>query len=558
MHDLKNFLRMRITQNYNGWIFYLQRVPGLKHLISDRWYHQQGLISFFMVISVILTWMKSILTRSLYFVLVWVNATIFGDKLVPLGMPQDIGFQFLFVLSLFSWVGAVLNAYFVDPTERQDVMMIKIFRMEPFSYYQINAFSEKVLWFLTEGVVLTGVMHGIQMGHFPGQLPILGGFYFLLFFWGLGTFLRYLLWPIHQRLITRDTDQAIKRISFIWALSLLISVLIHGLWLISPWIWAMGLFFQWPIAVLGILLFLIGMWRIRHYQRDINLAAKQTLSTAQLLAGEEDGNAVDTKDLEVNEDVDTLQSEKAFEQYHGTTYMNAIFFERVAKRKLTLPYRRLTLILSVAAVSILGLIVFFRAPIEAVLPPEEVEDLYQTVGSIIVLFAMYTIAMGMGSTLTRLCFFNMDRTMMKNHFYTAPKALRQTINYRSRKLMSYMLPILLVIVIFAGASYFLLGGRELLPIGLVILTAIVGMLFYSFHNLYLYYLIQPYTENMTIGSPIYKILSTLGYVLLIILSNNFESLTPMSWLIIFGVIFIYIVVGYGAVIKFAPSRFKLR
>lgn len=561
MNEIKTLLRLNITEQYNAWVFYLQRLPFLKVLFSDRLYRADGFVNFLLGFSLLLGLGKHLVSGGFYLFIVHLGAGFLASALAMLHFPHwDAGFLYLFTLSLLTWCGTLMDVLFIMPSEREDVLMIKGFRVDPFRYYQVAFFVDKGLWLLTRGLLLSALIHWLPLGTYFATLPPFGTFYFLFFFVGASALLRALGWPLHRRLVTRDTDRWAWRVIMMVVGTFLVSVVGHCLWLVSPLATQFHSFFTWTSAVVGGLALLVGEWLMLKQRQEINATAKQNISTLVLLeADEDDGEGkVDTTALEITEDDTALAEDTAFAQYHGMTYINALFFARVGKRKLRLPYRRLTAILLVATLAILGALWVFRDAVQAAITPAEVANLYETMGPIVVLFYMYTVSMNMGTTFTRLCFFNMDRTMMKNHFYTQPQALRQTINYRIQRLLGYMLPLIAVSVGLLVGSYYLMGGENFLPLVLPLLTVVLGMLFFCFHILYLYYLVQPYTENMRIKSPLYSGLTALGYFLVILLSNVADSLGFGGWLVIYLVMFLYIVLGYLAVIMFAPVRFKLR
>ena len=147
---------------------------------------------------------------------------------------------------------------------------------------------------------------------------------------------------------------------------------------------------------------------------------------------------------------------------------------------------------------------------------------------------------------------------MKNNYYRKPEYLLEAIWIRFKIAIRYNTPIFLLLSVGLTVLYFVAGGRSIPILLLALLSTLVMMVFFSVHFLFLYYLIQPYTENMENKSPIYSIATFVTFYAPAILIQVTDVLSPKVVLIIYGFILVYLVVGLFAVTKLAPKRFKLR
>lgn len=84
------------------------------------------------------------------------------------------------------------------------------------------------------------------------------------------------------------------------------------------------------------------------------------------------------------------------------------------------------------------------------------------------------------------------------------------------------------------------------------------MLFFSFHHLILYYLIQPFTESMKTKSPAYNIINGVTYFLFFQFHRVTQGVPMLFVWILLGIIILYIPFGLWAVMRFATKRFRLR
>jgi len=81
--------------------------------------------------------------------------------------------------------------------------------------------------------------------------------------------------------------------------------------------------------------------------------------------------------------------------------------------------------------------------------------------------------------------------------------------------------------------------------------------FFSIHHLAIYYIIQPYTANLEVKSPLFRGINTVMYVVCYMCSGIDSS----SYMFSIGVIIftvIYMIIALTLVYKLAPKTFKLK
>ena len=91
----------------------------------------------------------------------------------------------------------------------------------------------------------------------------------------------------------------------------------------------------------------------------------------------------------------------------------------------------------------------------------------------------------------------------------------------------------------------------------IFISIITLSCFFSIHYLFLYYIIQPYTSQLTVKSPIYKIASFIVYIAAY---SCLQVETQSIWftLTVILVTVIYALIALTLVYKFAPKNFKLK
>ena len=101
------------------------------------------------------------------------------------------------------------------------------------------------------------------------------------------------------------------------------------------------------------------------------------------------------------------------------------------------------------------------------------------------------------------------------------------------------------------------GGASYITYIVVFLSIIAMSIFFSVHNLILYYLLQPYNIGMEMKSTTYTIASLVTYWLCYYISDlKVSSLTFGIIMILFAII--YSLVSLFLVYRYAPKTFKLR
>ena len=92
---------------------------------------------------------------------------------------------------------------------------------------------------------------------------------------------------------------------------------------------------------------------------------------------------------------------------------------------------------------------------------------------------------------------------------------------------------------------------------IVLFVMISLAILFSFHELFVYYILQPFTSDMEVKNPVYKFVDYvfyfLSYISLQIKSGGFEYGIIVSMISV-----VYFMVGLVIITKFAPKTFKLK
>lgn len=172
----------------------------------------------------------------------------------------------------------------------------------------------------------------------------------------------------------------------------------------------------------------------------------------------------------------------------------------------------------------------------------------------VVLFASCYFAFS-GNYFIKYCFYNMDYPLMKSNFYRKPEYIMEAMKIRFVKLLkNQRIPFILMIIMIICINQSYQFGIQHLLVSLA--SGILGVLFFSLHYLFAYYIIQPFTKDLAIKNPLYNGLTYIIYMFAyFMISNSFIQYVFIG-LIVFSII--YIILGFIGLKYLAPKRFKLR
>ena len=103
--------------------------------------------------------------------------------------------------------------------------------------------------------------------------------------------------------------------------------------------------------------------------------------------------------------------------------------------------------------------------------------------------------------------------MLRYPFYRRPAVILENFGIRLRYVAGYNLLVGLAICATALVAVSLVGGEAPdLTMGTFCLSVLLLAVFFSVHHLFLYYVFQPYTTDLTVKNPLYKALHLAVYI----------------------------------------------
>ncbi|AWL25208.1 hypothetical protein [Streptococcus suis] len=241
-----------------------------------------------------------------------------------------------------------------------------------------------------------------------------------------------------------------------------------------------------------------------------------------------------------------LSTEKGKDLSHlsGMTYLNALLFDRY-KKVLYKKVRNWVLSLVVILVALEA----FRYYLE----PFELTDAVLLRCLPFSFMIMYIASSG--KVVAQMVFVNCDISMLHYPFYREAKTIIAGFNYRfwqTCKLNLIFASSLFAVILVLGRFAFSLETLLLTALLLLSLTAL-----FSFHDLFIYYILQPFTKDMDVSNPFYKFLS--GALYWVAYLNIKLELGSHTYILLVSLAMIaYVSIGYWILLKKAPQTFRLK
>ncbi|MGU8020699.1 hypothetical protein ACS6YH_10590 [Streptococcus suis] len=240
----------------------------------------------------------------------------------------------------------------------------------------------------------------------------------------------------------------------------------------------------------------------------------------------------------------SMETGKDLTHLSGMTYLNALLFDRY-KNVLYKKVRDWILAVGVILVALEA----FRYYLE----PFELTDAVLLRCLPFSFMIMYVASSG--KVVAQMVFVNCDISMLHYPFYREAKTIIAGFNYRfwqTCKLNLIFASSLFLTIMVLGRFAFSLETILLTALLLISLTAL-----FSFHDLFIYYILQPFTKDMEVVNPVYKFLSGVLYWVAY-LNIKLDIGSHLYILLISIAMITYVSIGYWILLKKAPQTFRLK
>lgn len=233
---------------------------------------------------------------------------------------------------------------------------------------------------------------------------------------------------------------------------------------------------------------------------------------------------------------------------HGYAYFNALFFlrhERQIKRPM---YYRL----AVVGICFLGGVTLrIFSPEAAYLAGINLPEFLP-----LLVFIMYM--MTVADKACKVMFYNCDKSMLRFGFYRNPKTLLSMFRIRLIQVAKYNVMIGAAICAAVVAFRMVCGIWEFDGnMALFCLAVLVLSVFFTVHHLFLYYVFQPYSEEMNVKNPFFWAFNMVIYAVCFF-CYEIQTGGVFFTMGVLAVTTAYIIVALMLVYRFAPKMFRVK
>ncbi|GFH41777.1 hypothetical protein Hs30E_03280 [Lactococcus hodotermopsidis] len=527
----------------NGLIYFAKKLPFLGQHISDTIYKDKVIKNVFSVLVSIF----SFLTRTLLSALiVGIFAVAFSvlDGLIHSGRPMGI-------LEKSQAQAAILA-----------MLLITVVLKNSFNLFY-GAISEDILDFIT--YFQLSYVKTVTTLSFYKELNKL--FFYLLPLFTLATLakaqalnclLTYIAFQLFfftlAQFLSRKTIPSRLPKSLKLGLFSTLCLIFIGLFLVFYLFIGTAVLFSLPLALLLLVMSAFFIRQILLFKGEKNYI--ETLVSSSYLAVDERAIVkLALKTKEFNEGI-AMQKKLTYNGQQnfgkGTSMLNKLLFYRYKDTLYKGIYKRLALFgLFLLLVIAAALISFVNGKLLFTIDENDLLIFFPGL-----FFLMYCI--GYGKKIVQMCFLNCDSALLYYPFYRKSQTILSGFNERFKK--TFMLNGIIILCIFADTLILcLIFGNHISPnFYLILILFLIALNFlFSFHELFVYYLLQPYTSDLNVVNPVYRFISWIFYMI----CYTSLQIHPKGYIflaILTIISLLYVSIGYLIIKRYAPKTFRFK
>ena len=523
LNDFLISFKVKNAYTVNQIIYSLQRFPLLGKLIPSSLYKMKCFKIISIIISIIIQIVK-IFGFKLLYVLIFL--------IYPLSIYQSYSQELFIHIYLFlALIGCFSNTEIFNPT-KDKYYMIVLMKMNAKNHTLAN-----FIYFLSS----------IFIGHITAMLLLVSNIvsWYNIILLALTTiFLKFIAINFYFYRMKKSNKVINENKPSSW--SVYLGLLLSGLAL------AYGLpYFNMTITlpifyILNILIFVLGLLAIKNifnYDRYAWLY-KKLLNKDTVFAVPQDNTKVIASNIQKQISIDkNITSDKV-----GFAFFHDLFIKRHRKILIDSAKKTTVVILIVAIVTSILTVINL--------------DIKKGINEFTLLFLPYMLFLmyfiNTGKNVTNAMFMNCDHSMLSYRFFRQSKTVLALFKERLKTVIVINLLPTLTLAISLCFLLFISGGTDNYLNYLVIFFSILSMsIFFSVHNLIIYYLLQPYNIGMEMKSSTYTVINIITYWACYYISQmKVTTLVFGSLMILFAIIYSFI--SLFLVYKYAPKTFKLR
>jgi len=542
--------KVSTTATVNRLILFCQRIPLIGRLVPDSLYGISEGKTAILILGSLFRLNKRLMIKALYFgaMLVW------AYWMRDMGGMSFSAFPVDSLLTLFFFMSFVAAPLGLSKSMNLDVgvdlMIIDKLRADADLYVPARIFERKIIDFFATlpFILLLTIGRSFSVFEALAILPLMTACKLI----GEALFLKC------YSFFRRFSKKTYKPLSYIFVGAALFVLIIPFLLVVSGNEFPFKRVVFHPAFILVILLLaVLSVLVIRRYRLYRNLAlgtvVNYNLAMAKVKPMQKQKQFGDSakwdRDLK-EEDIQTIR----FSKLTGYAFFNSMFFSRHRKffgKKILI---RVCLLAGII-IGLLAVLLLVSDDFNAKIPVRFLPVCF---------FIGYMVSLGRPATAAM--FANCDVAMLSYPFYRSPSVVIRNFYLRLKTILLYNAPSFALLLIFAVIVDLLAPSIRGLPgarvewtmIPLYLVTLVMMWIFFSFHDLFIYYIIQPYTAEMGTKSKLFSVIQMVVYYISYMNVQLTKVNINIYMLIVILATFFYFAVGLLAINKFCPKTFRLK
>lgn len=528
--------KYNLYRTVNGFFYYLRKLPLVGKSIPESIFKSYSFKSGLFLILHILSIPSRFLVKGFwllfhfYHASFWMNILATGEPTFWKVLPNT------WLLGFISWILFIglANRFSkgLDPViSKSDREFLQNFGLSQSNFLQSQLFIEPILttiYYLPTLVIFCLMTN--QWLVFPvGLMTVLAGHL-------TGHALNRWFFE-HHILTRRNSWHSWLWLTFVFALYVLVTIFRN----------TFSLRMLVPILIIQPLLTWLSYYYLKQQTNHVDYlqyCMDQSLQMDKKIFETTKGNEYTRQGLQMQAKLN-METGKDLTHLSGMTYLNALLFDRYRSILTKKLHFRLGCLLAIV-LFIEGIRWFSKEDIE-------ISNANYIEGLPFAFMVMY--AASMGKAVAQMVFVNCDISMLHYPFYREAKTIIAGFHYRFLQTVklnaAFSVSLLLALIIFTRAQ---------LPIESYLLTALLLTsltALFSFHDLFIYYMLQPFTKDMEVTNPVYKFLS--GALYWVAYLNSRVDIGSHYYVIgVSCLLLLYVGFGYFFLLKKAPHTFRLK
>lgn len=512
---------LKNTYRVNGILYGLKQIPLIKKLLPESLYRVRGLKIFACILAGIWEVLMAFLGKFLFFLLGIVTPVLLfetqaGDQL------------FLHIFVMLTLIGAFGNTYVFNPATDKYYALI-LMRMDA-KEYTLTQYAYFLLKLLV-GYALFGILFGRSCG-----LSIIECLLLPIAVVGLKSAMIAISLRDYKRTGKAANENRVGK--FYWISVAILLAVAYGLPVLNimlPKIASVVILLASAVAGILSIKIIVNFDEYYEVQRQILVDVPMTVNSNKEALQEQKHNMI-------SEDLKVHSKRKGYE------YLHDLFVKRHRK------------ILWKSSMVIAGFGLLIIAALVVVIQrfPSEKAGVNKFIMTFLPYFVFIMYSINRGTGYTGALFANCDHCLLTYSFYKKPKHILKLFQIRLRELIKINLLPAVVIGLGLDLLLYVTGGTDMAVNYIILFVTIIALsIFFSVHYLTIYYLLQPYNIGTEIKSGMYKVITSVTYMV------SFIFVYIRMDLLLFGIMasvfcVAYCLIACVMVYKMAPKTFRLR